>query len=92
MSFTLCVKMKKVEGALVRLLGLIGRRGYDVTRVEATLSGARTAFDIVLEVESIYPQGKPGFRPEDVLLRVVEKLYDVESVSLKDARSPGSTR
>src|SRR2546422_7211795 len=86
MSFTLQVRLKKSEGSILRLLGQIGRRGYDVLGVSATLSGDRTAFDVLIEFEPFTPlaPGKP--RPAEVLPALVLKLVDVEKAELKGVR------
>ena len=80
MNAILNIRINKAEGCLVRLLGLVQRRGYDVRDVKATLTQDEKAFDVVLEVLPIAPAN----RPLDVLVRMVDKLYDVQSVKLED--------
>ena len=88
MSHTLHVRLKKAEGALVRLLGQIGRRGYDVLGVRAELSADGKTFDVVVDFEPIMPAppAPQQPRPADVLPALVAKLVDVQHVEL---RSPG---
>jgi acetolactate synthase regulatory subunit len=85
MSSTLYVRLKKAEGSLVRLLGQIGRRGYDVLGVRAELSADRKAFDVIVEFEPFMPvpPAVQEARPADVLPRLVEKLVEVEKVELR---------
>ena len=88
MSFMLQVRLRKAEGALVRLLGQIGRRGYDVLGVTAKLSADRAAFDVVVEFEPFMPvlPAVQEARPAEVLPSLVAKLLEVEHVEL---RGPG---
>ena len=88
MSFTLLVRLKKSEGSIIRLLGQIGRRGYDVLGVSATLTPDRAAFDVTVEFDPFIPlaPGKP--RPAEVLPALVLKLVDVEKAELKGVRLP----
>lgn len=95
MSFTLNVRMKKAEGALLRLLGQVGRRGYDVLKVDARLTPDGALWEVKIEFEPIVP--KPGpqaaplpVRPPEVLPPLVAKLYEVVSVELQGASAPGS--
>ncbi|HXX93626.1 MAG TPA: hypothetical protein VEN81_08325 [Planctomycetota bacterium] len=85
MSFTLLVRLKKSEGALVRLLGQIGRRGYDVLGVTAKLSADRSAFDVQVDFEPFMPvpPAPPQPRPAEVLPALVAKLIEVERVELR---------
>jgi acetolactate synthase regulatory subunit len=87
MSHTLLVRLKRAEGSLVRLLGQIGRRGYEVLGVTAKVTADRTAFDVVLEFEPILPAppAPPQPRPAEVLPALVAKLVDVEKVELRGA-------
>ena len=75
------VRIRRTEGCLVRLLGLVQRRGYDVRNVTAQLTADEKAFDVVLTVRAIAPAN----RPLDVLLRMIDKLYDVESVRVEES-------
>lgn len=80
MSLTLRIRLRKSEGALLRLLGQVGRRGYDILEFTARLAPEGTAYEISLEFEPIVPMapGKP--RPAEVLPALVAKLCDVEKV------------
>lgn len=82
MSQTLIVRLKKAEGALTRLLGLAGRRGYDVLGLEARLTDDGSAFEVRMEFDSITPEGKPGHRPPEILVKFVARQFDVERVGL----------
>jgi acetolactate synthase regulatory subunit len=88
MSHTLLVKVKKVEGSILRLLGQIGRRGYDILGVTAKLTADGMSFDVTVDFEPILPAppAPPQPRPADVLPALVAKLVDVQHVEL---RSPG---
>jgi acetolactate synthase regulatory subunit len=90
MSFTLHVRLKKAEGALVRLLGQIGRRGYDVLGVRAELSADHKAFDVVVDFEPFMPvpPAVQQARPAEVLPALVAKLVEVEKVELRGPESP----
>ena len=87
MSFSLYVRLKKVEGSLVRLLGQIGRRGYDVLGVRAELSADQKTFDVVVDFEPFMPvpPAVQEARPAEVLPRLVEKLLEVEKVELRSS-------
>ena len=89
MSHSLYVRLKKAEGSLVRLLGQIGRRGYDVLGVRAELSSDGTAFDVVVDFKPFMPvpPAVQQARPAEVLPALVAKLVEVEKVEL---RGPGS--
>lgn len=87
MSQTLLVRLRRGEGSLIRLLGQIGRRGYEVLGVTAKMTADRTAFDVAVEFEPILPapHAVQQPRPADVLPALVAKLIDVEKVELKGA-------
>jgi acetolactate synthase regulatory subunit len=91
MSHLLKVQMRKSEGALLRLLGQVGRRGYDILMVNAALTPDRKAWYVTVEFESIMP-APPGVqqqRPPEVLPALVAKLIDVVKVELV---SPGGSK
>jgi acetolactate synthase regulatory subunit len=85
MRYTLHVRLKKAEGSLVRLLGQIGRRGYDVLGVRAELSADGKAFDVVVEFLPFMPvpPAVQQARPAEVLPALVAKLIEVEKVELR---------
>ena len=84
MNAKLNVVMRKAEGALVRLLGQIGRRGYDVLMVNAALTPDRKAWYVTVEFEPIMPAppAPQQPRPAEVLPALVAKLVDVVKVDL----------
>jgi len=88
MSYTLLVKLKKTEGSVLRLLGQIGRRGYDILGVTAKLTADGRTFDVTVDFEPIMPAppAPQQPRPADVLPALVAKLVDVQHVEL---RAPG---
>ena len=92
MSHTLHVRLKKAEGALVRLLGQIGRRGYDVLGVRAELSADKKAFDVVVDFEPFMPvpPAVQQARPAEVLPALVAKLIEVEKVELRSSEAPAT--
>ena len=74
----LSLTLAPAEGALVRVLGLIERRGF---RLGAMRSQPCTrGLDVFLQLPS---DGRPG----DVLLRQVQRLHDVLDASMDIARS-----
>jgi acetolactate synthase regulatory subunit len=85
MSHTLLVKVKKAEGAILRLLGQIGRRGYDILGVTAKLTADGKSFDVTVDFEPIMPAppAPQQPRPADVLPALVAKLVDVQHVELR---------
>jgi acetolactate synthase regulatory subunit len=89
MSHSLYVRLKKAEGSLVRLLGQIGRRGYDVLGVRAELSADGTAFDVVVDFKPFMPvpPAVQQARPAEVLPALVAKLVEVEKVELRGSES-----
>jgi acetolactate synthase regulatory subunit len=89
MSRTLLVRLKRVEGSILRLLGQIGRRGYDVLDLSVRLTADRSAFDVIVEFEPILPAPPAPLqpRPVEVLPALVAKLCDVEKVELKPESS-----
>ena len=92
MSHSLYVRLKKAEGSLVRLLGQIGRRGYDVLGVRAELSSDGTAFDVVVDFKPFMPvpPAVQQARPAEVLPALVAKLVEVEKVELRGSEGPAT--
>ena len=82
MNYQLNIRMRKSEGTLVRLLGVVQRRCYDVLSMTAQLDAAERVFDIRLVFRPIPTSVSPTGRPADILERMVARLYDVESVEL----------
>ncbi len=83
MSHTLDVRMKREEAALVRLLGQISRRGYDILAVRARLTPDQGGFEVEVEFEPIQPLGAAQPRPADLLPSLVAKLWGVEVAELR---------
>jgi acetolactate synthase regulatory subunit len=71
--FALTVVLASGEGALLRALGLVGRRGFALRRVSA-----RAHADGTMEVEL---EGDDHGRDPDVLVRQLARLVDVVSVT-----------
>ena len=74
MNHTLRMNIQKVEGAIIRLLGLIERRGFSVTAMNAHSDDARQEVEITVHLRS-------AGRSVETLARQIEKLYDVRSVA-----------
>jgi acetolactate synthase regulatory subunit len=74
------IRMKYVEGALNRLLGMATRRGFGIAGVEARRSHCGRRYEIALELT--------GDRSIENLERQFAKLYDVESVRVLPAAAP----
>ena len=81
MNHTMTLTIQRVEGALIRALGLIERRGFAVTSIDASADEAAQQMELTIEVCS------PG-RSVDVLARQIEKLFDVRSVALERNNEP----
>jgi len=81
MNHTLRMNIQKVEGAIIRLLGLIERRGFSVTAMNAHSDDAAQHVEITIQVRS-------AGRSVDTLTRQIEKLYDVRSVACLTAGEP----
>ncbi len=77
MKHTLELHLQRGDGALVRTLGLIERRGFAVNSLSTSPQGVDSELALVVEVESAH-------RSVDVLTRQIAKLYDVRAVSLTD--------
>ncbi len=75
----LVVRLRRTEGALLRLLGLVQRRGFEIADI-ATTAAEAGVWRVRLELMSARDPGP--------LARQIEKLYDVVAV---DAVVPGST-
>lgn len=73
----LSLLLATTEGALVRTLGLIERRGFALSAVSTRTTTQGQRVSIALPVDG---------RPADVLLRQVRRLADVREASLDVAR------
>jgi acetolactate synthase regulatory subunit len=76
------VRLKDDEGGIVRLLGLLRRRGYEVVQLSANRSKDEKFFDLVVVVESD--------RSPQVLVRQMARMLEVEKVHLFDSGPAGS--
>ena len=73
-AFTrLSIKISYIEGALIRILGLVGRRQFEIENVNARRSSCGSMYEIQLDLRST--------RCAENLRRQIEKLYDVREVS-----------
>ena len=72
MSCSLELALDRAEGALLRVLGTIERRGWSVVAVNAASSADTYAVRITLD----------GSRDADILCRQLERLVDVRQVRL----------
>tara|TARA_R110001606_G_scaffold47517_9_gene120975 strand:- start:1343 stop:1657 length:315 start_codon:yes stop_codon:yes gene_type:complete len=74
MSNTLNIEIFETEGALVRLIGLIERRGFVISSMAMSApsnGSARVTVDVA---------ARGGARQIDVLTRQIERLFDVHAV------------
>ena len=79
MKRTIELRLARIEGAVVRTLGLIERRGFSVTAI--TMRGDTGPESLVLRLE-VTSEG----RPFDVLLRQILRLIDVRAALLVEAQ------
>ena len=75
MQYRLDLVLKPAEGALVRVIGMVERRGF----VPSNIAGRRNADDagrwhVQMEIQ--------GARPAETLCHQLKKVYDCESVQL----------
>jgi len=75
MISTIELSLERAEGAIIRAIGLIERRGFAVTSINTTAQDNADTLALRVEVAS---RG----RPFDVLVRQIEKLFDVRSARL----------
>jgi acetolactate synthase regulatory subunit len=80
MNRTIEVSLARAEGAIVRTLGLIERRGFTVTAIATRGDANSETLVLRLEVAS------PG-RPFDVLMRQILRLFDVRAALLLESES-----
>jgi acetolactate synthase II small subunit len=69
---SLDLTLDAAEGALIRVLGLAERRGYPPVGVDATTLGDTLRLTLTVRAN----------RPIDLLIRQLERLFDVRDVSL----------
>lgn len=72
MAIELRMLLKAAEGALIRVLGTIERRGFALGKMSTQIRGAH--LEMRIEVE-------PAGRAIDVLVRQLKRLYDVIEAS-----------
>lgn len=68
MAIELRMLLKAAEGALIRVLGTIERRGFTLSRMSTQPKGSHT--EMRVEVD-------PAGRSIEVLVRQLQRLYDV---------------
>ncbi|MDH3645760.1 MAG: ACT domain-containing protein [Gammaproteobacteria bacterium] len=73
MKYTLRLSVHTAEGAIIRILGLVERRGFALARVDTTSPEDNGHLDMELDVVS-------AERSIDVLMRQLDKLFDVSHV------------
>jgi acetolactate synthase II small subunit len=73
MRYRLDLIVKQAEGALVRVIGMVERRGFVLRDVQAT-PHADGRWRLRMQVDST--------RPAETLRHQLEKVYDCESVSV----------
>ena len=76
MDHTLHIQLSSSEGAIIRALGLMDRRGFTIKKCSVDKSDGG-GLDMDVTVDST--------RPGDLLKRQLERLHDVLSVELKPA-------
>jgi acetolactate synthase regulatory subunit len=73
-TFTLQLRVKQSEGALVRVLGVTRRRRFDLLHLTANATEDGNFLDIKMTVKAD--------RAEHTLVRQIEKLEDVSRVEI----------
>jgi acetolactate synthase regulatory subunit len=79
-KFTLQLRVKHSEGALVRILGVTRRRRFDLLHLTADTTEDGHFLDVQMTVQAD--------RAENTLVRQIEKLEDVSQVEVVE---PGDT-
>jgi len=71
---TLCIELADAEGALMRLIGTVERRGFTIATLEKSQpADGRSAITLGLTP-------RDGVRSMDVLIRQIGRLVDVHAV------------
>jgi acetolactate synthase regulatory subunit len=83
-KFTLQVRVKQSEGALVRILGVTRRRRFDLLHLTADTTEDGHFLDIQMTVQAD--------RAENTLVRQIEKLEDVSQVEVVEPGEIGGER
>ncbi|BDX00904.1 ACT domain-containing protein [Maricaulis maris] len=82
MRTSLRIELADAEGALMRLIGLVERRGFTIATLDkGEMSEGRSTVTMTLDA-------RDGARNMDVLARQVARLFDVRGVFTRDAESP----
>ena len=75
MKIHLDISLSNAEGALIRVLGTIGRRGHKLLGLRSRISNPGDDFqELLVDIDC-------GERSPDVLIRQIDRLYDVISVN-----------
>ena len=74
MRYRLDLVLKPVEGALVRVIGMIERRGFAPRAISGGSEGGDGRWRLQLVID--------GTRPAETLKRQLQKVYDCESVEI----------
>ena len=80
MKRTIELKLARAEGAIVRTIGLIERRGFTVTAITTRSDAGSETLILRLEVAT---EG----RSYDVLIRQILRLFDVRAALLLESQS-----
>jgi acetolactate synthase regulatory subunit len=83
-TFTLQLRVKQSEGALVRVLGVTRRRRFDLLQLTANATEDGGFLDVQMTVKAD--------RAEHTLLRQIEKLEDVSQVEILGPAKAGHVR
>jgi len=78
---TVYIALNRSEGALLRLLGTVQRRGFDIAAVRTMAHEDAALWRIELELA-------PSARDLAVLLRQLARLYDVAAIETPLATEP----
>ena len=81
MNHTMTLTMDRIEGAIIRTLGLIERRGFTVTGISTATGESEHQMEITVELNA-------AGRSVEVLALQVARLFDVSSVSLAKQDAP----
>ena len=74
MSLHLRIQLAEAEGALMRLVGLVERRGFRIVTLEKSRASGTDAM-ILMEVDARDPA-----RRLDILVRQIARLFEVSAV------------
>jgi acetolactate synthase regulatory subunit len=83
-KFTLQLRVKQSEGALVRILGVTRRRRFDLLHLTADTTEDGHFLDIQMTVQAD--------RAENTLVRQIEKLEDVSQVEVVEPDDAANER